>query len=579
MCAFVEKKEGDIFNKQSCLISRFFSKYKHRKRGVIEMEFYNLLEQFKPDEILNYLRKSRADDPTLTVEEVLQKHEAILDEWAEKNIGGKIPEENIYREVVSGETIDDRPEIQKLLKRIESPKIKAILIVEVQRLSRGDLEDAGRLIKLLRYTNTLVITPQKIYDLRDEYDRDMFERELKRGNEFLEYQKKIMNRGRLLSVSQGNFIGSIPPYGYNKTWVMDGKRKCPTLAENKEQADIVRMIFDMYVNQNMGRKKICNYLESMKIKPPKGQFWSPEAMKDMLENVHYIGKVKWNWRKTVTIVEDSEIIKTRPKSQIGEFLIYEGRHEGIIPEELFNAAQEKQGKNYRAKPTTKIRNPLAGVLFCRCGRSMIYQTFKHHNGKPRLACGDQTHCNQGSCLYEDMIERVIGILEQCIVDFEVRIKNDEGDSVKLHTRLIKNLEKKLEELKAKEISQWEKQSDPNPAERMPADIFKILNEKVLKEKEEVQQALCKAYESMPAPVDYEEKRLKFFKALEALKNPEASAEEKNKLLKACIERIDYAREKPERIKRDPGVKSGVQFKTAGGRWTTPPIELDVKLKV
>jgi hypothetical protein len=84
---------------------------------------------------------------------------------------------------------------------------------------------------------------------------------------------------------------------------------------------------------------------------------------------------------------------------------------------------------------------------------------------------------------------------------------------------------------------------------------------------------------MPAPVDYEEKRLKFFKALEALKNPEASAEEKNKLLKACIERIDYSREKPERIKRDPGVKKGEQFKTAGGRWTTPPIELDVKLKV
>lgn len=143
------------------------------------------------NEIKAYLRKSRSDDALLTVEEVLAKHESILDEWAEKNVGEKISEENKYREVVSGETIDDRPEMLKLLKDIENPRVKAVLVVEVQRLSRGDLEDAGRLIKLLRYTNTLVITPQKTYDLRDDYDRDFFERELKRGNEFLEYQKRL----------------------------------------------------------------------------------------------------------------------------------------------------------------------------------------------------------------------------------------------------------------------------------------------------------------------------------------------------------------------------------------------------
>ena len=74
---------------------------------------------FNSDEILIYLRKSRSDDPTLSVEEVLRRHETILDDWAEKNIGEVIPECNKFREVVSGETIADRPEIQKLLKAIE----------------------------------------------------------------------------------------------------------------------------------------------------------------------------------------------------------------------------------------------------------------------------------------------------------------------------------------------------------------------------------------------------------------------------------------------------------------------------
>ena len=101
--------------------------------------YYQPKIDFTPDEVIDYLRKSRSDDPTLTVDEVLAKHEAILDEWSEKNLGGIVPEENKYREVVSGETLKERPEINKVIKRIESPKIKAIQIVEPQRLTRGDL--------------------------------------------------------------------------------------------------------------------------------------------------------------------------------------------------------------------------------------------------------------------------------------------------------------------------------------------------------------------------------------------------------------------------------------------------------
>ena len=554
---------------------------------------YNVInwgELFKPEEVLDYLRKSQSDDPLLTVEEVLQKHETVLDEWAEKHLGGKVPEKNKFREVVSGETIKERPEINKVLRLIESPKIKAVKVVEPQRLTRGDLEDIGRLMKLLKHTNTFVITPERVYDLRDEYDWNAFEAELKRGNDYLKYTKKILGRGRLLSVSQGNYIASVPPYGFDKTWVQDGKRKCPTLKENKEQADVVRMFFDMYVNQDMGRTSICNRLDELGIKPPKGEFWSPAALKDMLENVHYIGKVKWNWRKTVTIVEDGEIRKTAPKSKVGEYLVYDGKHDGIISEELFNAAQAKQGRNHRAKAKTKVRNPLAGLVYCRCGRAMSLRFYRKdgvETSPPRLLCDDQARCHTGSCLYDEMIDRVAAILEQCIDDFEIRIKNDEGDSAKLHARLIKNLEKKMKELQAQELSQWEAQSHPDPAQRMPAEIFKQLNVKLLKEKDEVQQALCKAYESMPDPVDYQEKLLKFKDALSALRDPEADAQTKNRLLKACIERIDYSREKPERIKSqqiryyDPETKK-TRYKSplnTGGNWTCPPIEIDVKLKV
>lgn len=543
------------------------------------MNYFNVLD-LKIDEILIYLRKSRSDDPALTVEEVLARHEERLQEWAEKNLGGRIPEENIFREVVSGETIDDRPEVLKVLKKIESPKIKAILIVEPQRLSRGDLEDAGRIIKLFRYTNTIIITPEMSYDLRDEYPRESFERELKRGNEFLEYQKKIMKRGREQSVKEGNFIGSIAPYGYEKTTIKEGNKKCHTLKIVEDQAEVVRMVFDMYVNQDYGRVNIAKHLNALGIKAPKGGLWKQDAIKDMLENEHYMGKVRWNWRKTVKVVEDGEVVEKRPKTEIGEYLVYDGKQEPIVSEELFYAAREKQGRNHRAKPTTKVRNPLAGLVFCQCGRAMSYRTYKDKDGNeknaPRLLCDNQAYCGTSSCVYDEIFDRVIDVLEQCIEDFEIRIQNNNEDSVKHHASLIKQLKAKQEELNKKEISQWEKYTEEN----MPKHVFDQLNEKVLAEKEEIQQALCKAYESMPEPVEYEEKLLRFKDALQALKDPEVDAAKKNRLLKACIDRIDYNRKKAERIKRDPGVsRRKPQFESSGGRWTKPEIELDIKLRL
>jgi DNA invertase Pin-like site-specific DNA recombinase len=555
-------------------------------------DFYDY-KNFSPDEILIYLRKSRTDDPLLSVEEVLAKHESILDEWADRNLNASIPERNRFKEVVSGETISDRPEFQKILKLIESPKIKAILTVEVQRLSRGDLEDAGRLIKLLRYTNTLVITPTKTFDLINEYDRDIFERELKRGNEFLEYQKKIMNRGRLLSVSQGNFIGNVAPYGYDKIVIYEGKKKCHSLAINEEQAEVVRMIFDMYVNKDIGYYNICKHLDSIGIAPPKGKYWSPHAMRDMLANVHYLGKVKWNWRKTITIVEDSQIIQTRPKAKMGEYLVYEGKHPAIISEELFNAAQEKQGRNHRTKSTTKVRNPLAGLVQCRCGRAMSLRTYKNPDGTernaPRLLCDGQTNCNTASCLYSEVMDAVIEILNQKLADYAVKVNENNDDSIREHEKLIKSLEKKLSTLQAKELAQWEAQSDPDPAKRMPQHIFQQLNAKLLKEKEDVDIALRNAYATVPAKIDYEQKVVTLQDTLNALADESVSAAEKNKFLKLCIERIEYHRERPERIKstekrtKKNGRVNGKSLKphplNVGANWTYTPIELEVKLKV
>jgi DNA invertase Pin-like site-specific DNA recombinase len=494
----------------------------------------------------------------MTVEEVLQKHEKILNEWCERNVGEIISDSNTFRELGSAETIQARPEFQKILRLIESPKYKAILCIEVQRLSRGDLEDAGRLMKLLRYTNTFVITPDRAFDLNDEDDRERFKRELERGNDYLEYYKKINWRGRLESVRAGYYIGSVAPFGYDKDTILDGRKKRPTLKINEREAEAVRLMFDLYVNHDLGLFSIAHRLTELGFKTRKGDPWNSATIKDMLTNVHYTGKIKWNERKTVNVVIDGEISKTRPKTK--DFYIFDGKHPAIIDEELFERVKEKLGKNNRKKFGTQLRNPLASLAYCRCGKAMVYRTYKNIDGKelsaPRLMCNNQAYCHTQSVTYDDMINKVSDVLKACISDFEIKIKNDSENTLINHTNLINHLESKLEELNRKELSQWEKYSE----EGMPKAIFDKLNEKVLQEKETVTKALETARVSAPTVESYQEKLKHFTDALNGLHDPNVSAEAKNRLLKACIERIEYTRE-------------------AGNRWHSTDFELDITLKV
>ena len=542
---------------------------------------YKEYPTFYSNKVKKYGRKSRTDDPLLSVEEVLEKHNKILDDYAEKYLGGPIPEENYYMEVGSGESLKDRPEITRLLKDIEDPEVQAILVVDVQRLSRGDLEDAGRLIRLLRYTNTYVITPMKTYDLRDEYDRDAFERELKRGNDYLEYYKKIQARGKLASVKDGNYLGNIPPYGYNKVTKDDGKKVCHTLEENKEEADVVRMIFDWYCNGDVGVNMICRRLEALGIKTQKGSStWNQTTIYNILSNEHYIGCVRWNWRKIVMVVEDQEIKKSRPKPE--EYLLFEGKHEGIISRDVFEQAQRIRGTRHRANTDKTLKNPFSGLMFCKsCGCCITYNTYRKNGveyAPSRLHCSDQVHCGTGSVLFKDIMDHLCNVLEDCIEDFEVRITEEQDDSTKLHMNLVKKLKNKMSELEKKELVQWEALHDPNPNKRIPYEIFQKLNEKVVAEKEEVRQALCKAEDSTPTPVDYKEQVMRFTDALNMLKDPEVPAKTKNRYLKSIIERMEY--ERPAAIRITKKNAHLYPDEAANGEiYHWEPYKLTVKLRV
>lgn len=523
------------------------------------------LPPLTPDEILYYLRKSQSDDPLLTVDETLAKHEQMLDEWVERNLPGlgPVPAQNRrFREVVSGETIDSRPRFLELLRLIESPKIKAVLVVEPERLSRGSLKEIGRIVELFRYSNTIIITRQYTYDLRDDRDRELFERALMRGNEYLEYYKRIQQNGRLLAVQNGNFIGQKAPYGFKKIELKEGKNKCHTLEPIPDQAEVVKMIFEWYAD-GIGTTTIADKLNAMHIPAPEGGEWVTASIPPMLRNHHYLGMVRWNHRPTVKKIEAGEVIVSRPRAE--DFLIYDGKHPAIIDRELWDRVQAIRGKIPRNKKNVNGFNPLAGVMFCKCGRVMSARTFKNKGVEycdPRFLCSQQRKCGNASCRMSDVINKLIEVLQEAVEDFEIRIEKGTDNSAEIHRQTVERLEKRLRELQELEIKQWDEKTKGG----MPVHVFERLNGQTVAEITEVQEALCTARGSIPEPINLQEKVTNFRAALEALQDPDAPAKEKNKLVKACVERITYSRQ-----------RAGNNGHTRKGEET--PIHLDIKLRV
>ena len=528
---------------------------------------YKEYPKFQPDEILVYLRKSRSDDPMLSVEEILEKHTSILNEWIERNLDAPVPPENYYREVVSGETINSRPEFKNVLKRMESPKIKAVLVVECARLGRPDLEEIGKLSKLFRFTATFVITPQRMFDLRDEYDREQFERELMRGNDYLEYTKKILSRGKEVSLKSGYYVNGVTPYGYKRDWIYEGKRKRPTLAILEEEAKVVRMIFDWYVNERVGTTTICHRLNSTGLLPRKGGLWKKSSIVNMIKNEHYIGKIVIKKHTKVSRVVDQEIITKTQRSK--EFEVTNGKHPAIIDEDTFYKANNKIHKYPSVRPSAILVNPYASILKCECGKVMIRR--KNRNTF-RYLCDEQMFCGNASVGEKELTETIISHLKEKLKDLSAQVTNGDENKKEKHTEYISLLESKYVEIERKELSLWDKYAEEN----MPKSIFDKLMAECTEKKQNLEKALKSAYDNVPEHVDYKDAIATLHEAIEALSNDSVSASAKNKLLLSVVDKIVYRRPKAIRMTTDEAKEKGVELQ---GGWYCPEFELDIDLKL
>lgn len=497
------------------------------------MSYYNVLSLEAKNQIwLMYLRKSRQDDVAESVEEVLLKHQIMLQDWAKRELGREIPEDCIYREIVSGgESIDEREQMRKVLARMEDPKVAGIIVADPQRLTRGDLEDCGRLISSLRYTSTLVATPMMTYDMNDEMQRKFFEGELLRGREFLDYTKKKLLIGRFQAVRRGLYIAKEPPFGYKKILI----RKDHTLAPD-DNADIVRMVFDLFVNERLTYLQIGRKLDSMGIKPAKSKYWNKSSIRYMLKNPHYDGKVCFNMVKEVTTMENGSKVTRRLNQPKDTWIIADGIHPAIIDHETFERAQKLMEENATpAKLGYSLKNPFAGIMVCGvCGKSIVQHPYKH--AETRMECRNRSVVRCGkSVKMSVVVDAVVKALEYSeLPKLEAKWKNGDGQAIVIQKKLLVTLEKEMENYRQQE----EKQYEFLETGRYTPDVFDKRNTALRQKMEDCQERIYRAKSTMPKEVNYEERIVALKDAISALKDSSVSVEDQNLLLKAIVDTIE-----------------------------------------
>lgn len=492
------------------------------------------------DKYAIYLRKSRADVEAekLGEGETLARHKKILIELAARQ---GLYVERIYQEIVSGETIAARPEIQELINDCYAEKYRGIIIIDVTRLSRGNQGDMQTIMDVLKYSNNrnglLVVTPTKTYDVtHNSDDEEYMEFELFMSRREYKMIRKRMDRGKKQAIVEGNYMGSYRPYGYDILKTRTGR----TLVPNAEEAPIVKKIYEWTVADNMTAGKIARRLTSLGVPTYTGQpEWSGATVKTILTNPTYTGKVRWNDRMQIKKMVDGKLVSSRPRSNhTDHFMLYEGKHDAIIDNETFEAASRRFYSD-KTKGGLKLKNPLASIFVCKnCQKAMCYKPYNGKNVSPRYLHAPSQNCKVKSAFASDVINAVIHALKLYIKDFAIKVDNlpDVNENtivgeMEVLQRELNRTERKLSKL----FDAWEdeKISDNEFAERKAVNNEKI--ESIRKQMDELE-------DSIPEKEDYEEKIMRLHDALDSLSSDTLDADIKNTYLKEIIDKIEYSRE-------------------------------------
>ena len=320
----------------------------------------------------------------------------------------------------SGKSIEGREAFNRMMDDIRSGKdgVSFVLVFKLSRFGRNAADVLSALQVMQDYGVNLICVEDGIDSSKDA-GKLMISvlsavAEIERENIRVQTME-----GRIQKAREGKWNGGFAPYGYE---LKDGK-----LYINEEEAEAIRIIFDRYVNTDMGSTGIAKYLENHGIhkiarQNGKNPLFDAALIRKIIQNPVYCGKIAYGRRKTEKVIGTRNDYHFVPQD---DYLLVEGLHDAIVSEEMWEQAQVKavaQAKRYEHVNREKGEKThlLSGIVRCPvCGAGMYgnksikhrkdgtkYKDFFYYGCKHRnMTRGHK--CDYKKQIHEEMLDEAV----------------------------------------------------------------------------------------------------------------------------------------------------------------------------
>ena len=320
----------------------------------------------------------------------------------------------------SGKSIEGRASFCWMMEDIKSGKdgVAYVLVFKLSRLGRNAADVLSTLQVMQDFGVNLICVEDGIDSSKDA-GKLMISvlsavAEIERENIRVQTME-----GRIQKAREGRWNGGFAPYGYR---LVDG-----VLQINEDEAPAIRTIFEQYVNTDTGANGLSKYLEThgfQKLARQNGTspLFSATLIRAILKNPVYCGKIAFGRRKLEKIHGTRNEYHQVPQEN---YLLVDGLHEGIVSEELWNAAQVKllaQSKRYEPvnRSKTEQAHLLSALVKCPiCGAGMYsnkctkrkkdgtpYKSFSYYSCKHRKMQRGQK-CDFNKQIQEEVLDNAV----------------------------------------------------------------------------------------------------------------------------------------------------------------------------
>lgn len=456
-----------------------------------------------------YIRVSTEDQTEYSPDSQLK----IIQAYAKKN-DMIVPEEFVFvDEGISGRTAEKRPSFMRMIgmAKVKPKQFDAILVYALSRFARSR-EDSVVYKRMLRNDcNIDVISVTQ--DFGNDKTSILIEALLEAMDEYYSIDlSENVKRGMTEKVKRGQVV-TAPPFGYNienNVFIVD-----------EINANIVKDMYNDFLNNDMGYREIAEKLNSLNIKTKRGNKWENRTVEYILRNPVYTGKLRWN------PVEQTDRNYDHP-----DIIIVDGEHEPIISDEVFEKTQEKilRRKKMYGKYEKK-RHPkamLQGLVKCsNCGKTLS----RSSNGYFQCIGYSHGQCSISHYISENKLNNaVIDYFNNAFVTSDF-ILIQKSNPVKNDLSRIALAQIKKEQAKLKRIK-----------EAYEAGVYTLEEYRISKQNVENTIATIKAsIEDDEESMESKKKKFreKYKNASKILMESKTSDADKNKFLRTFVDRIVY----------------------------------------